>query len=301
MPKNIFIACILSILLSSLSACSSTGLLLANSLARMGDYQVIDDIQYGPEATNGLTIFSPEAINSSRPTIIFFYGGCWGACLTLKREHYVFVAEALTTHGFNVVIPDYRLYPKVGITEIMNDAQSAVEWVSSNIQNYQGDPNQILLMGHSAGAHIAALLTLDERYLSNSTYQKIKGMIGMAGPYDFLPFDEDYQRKVFAPESDYANTQPINFVDGSEPPMLLLYGHDDTTVKPRNIKSLTAKTNLAGGQVIARYYQGLDHIDLISALSIPLRNSQPVLTDIIHFVENVSNSKAIASTPKRTH
>jgi acetyl esterase/lipase len=215
----------------------------------------------------------------------------------LDRENYAFVAEALTSQGFNVVIPDYRLYPDVGISEIMDDARHAVEWVNNNIHIYHGDSSQIILMGHSAGAHIAALLTLDERYLSPSTYQNIRGFIGLAGPYDFLPLTEDYQKKVFGPEANYANTQPVNFVDGSEPPIMLLYGKQDTTVKIKNIKSLSQKIKGAGGQVITHYYSGLDHTGLIGSLSIPLRNGRTVLSDIIQFSKNVSANKTLSSTP----
>lgn len=297
MSNNLLTAGFCLLISLGLSGCSQSRLFLVNTLARLENFQVADNLEYGPESANRLTIYSPESPDQTRPTIIFFYGGCWGGCLTLGREHYVFVAEALTTQGYNVVIPDYRRYPEVGISEIMKDAVAAVEWVSANIHHHQGHPNQIVLMGHSAGAHIAALLTFDERYLSQATYRNIRGFIGLAGPYDFLPFTEDYQKQVFGPVSNYPNTQPVNFVDGNEPPALLLQGQNDTTVKIKNIKSLTRKVKMAGGQVNSYYYDDLDHTDLLGALSKPLRNSQPVLTDIIQFVKNTSFAQLSAPIP----
>lgn len=297
MVNKLLAASLFIILLFCLQACSSSGLFIVNHLAKLENYQVNDAVQYGPEPENRLTVYRPESVNNERATIIFFYGGCWGGCLTLDRTNYTFVAEALTDQGFNVVIPDYRLYPEVGISEIMDDASRAVEWVYNNIHNYQGDPEQILLMGHSAGAHIAALLTFDERYLSLATYQSIRGLIGLAGPYDFLPLTEDYEKEVFGPESNYANTQPVNFVDGTESPVLLLYGQDDTAVRLKNIKSLTQKIKDSGGQVIAHYYEGIDHRGLIGSLSIPLRSGQPVLTDIIKFATDASTNKLLPAIP----
>ncbi len=94
-----------------------------------------------------------------------------------------------------------------------------------------------------------------------------------------------------APEKSYPKSQPINFVDGTEAPLLLLYGNADETVKPRNIANLAAKAHQLGGRVETRYYDDIDHIGILASLSIPLRNRKPVLEDInrfitLHHVEN---------------
>jgi len=140
------------------------------------------------------------------------------------------------------------------------------------------------LMGHSAGAHIASMLVYNDLYLSVSSYHNIKGFIGLAGPYDFLPFDEWYQAELFAPPESYDQSQTINFVDGDEAPALLLYGNDDTRVKLRNIISLTRVINTKKGSVETHFYDDIDHAGLIGALSIPLRSSKPVMDDIVVFM-----------------
>ena len=146
-------------------------------------------------------------------------------------------------------------------------------------------------MGHSAGAQIGAILTLDERYLLPDTWSSLNGFIGLAGPYDFLPFTEEYQRIVFGPEENYPASQPVNFVGGNEPPLLLMYGTDDDTVRPSNIKSLTKKVTQAGGCVETHYYDGLDHAGLIGALALPLQNSSSVLSDITDFLDRYSHNR----------
>ena len=274
-------------LLPSLSGCSNPGLFFANSLARIDDYQVVEDIAYGHHPLNRLSIYKPNGNIKNRPTIIFFYGGCWGGCETLTKESYLFVAQALTAKGYNVIIPDYRRHPEVKFAAIMQDASAAVEWVKAHI----GDSNHLFLMGHSAGAHIAAMLTLNEAYLKPDTYHSIKGFIGLAGPYNFLPFTDAYQFIVFGPEPNYPNTQPVNFVDGSEPPLLLLYGNADSIVRPINIESLTNIVRQKSGQVEPHRYQNLDHTDILAALSIPLQNQDKVLDDIVDFVNRHENGK----------
>jgi acetyl esterase/lipase len=279
------------VLLCNLVACSSLELFVANSLASFEGYTAIEDIAYGQHKLNRLSVYTPENKSNRRATIIFFYGGCWGGCETLNKEYYPFVAQALTAKGFNVIIPDYRRHPEVKFDAIMHDATRAVEWVKEHITEYGGDPGNLFLMGHSAGAHIAAMLTLNEKYLASETYRNIKGFIGLAGPYDFLPFTDEYQKIVFAPEKSYPNTQPVNFVDGSEPPILLLYGNDDDSVKPVNIVSLNRTVKQQGGCVESHRYDGLNHTDLLGALSIPLQAQQLVLNDIVDFVNYYADGK----------
>lgn len=273
-----------------LSGCDKSELFLVNSMAKFGDYVGHTNIHYGNHAEQSLDIYLPDSIDDKNftqyATVIFFYGGCWGACSNLVKNDYLFVAETLTANNIIAVVVDYRKFPAYLFPDIMLDAKHAVEWVSKNIENYGGNKNNLFLMGHSAGAHIASLLTFNENYLTVSAYNNIKGFIGLAGPYDFLPFTESYQPKLFGPPENYALSQTTNFVDGSEPPSLLLYGNDDTRVKSRNIKSLTKIIKEKYGKVDARYYDKVDHTELLSALSIPFRGTQPILTDIVQFISS---------------
>lgn len=270
-------------LASGLSACSNLALTTANALARVGDYSQVADQPYGTHALNKLDVYLPaEAI---RGAVIFFYGGCWGACKTYTREHYRFVAQALTSTGYAVVIPDYRRYPQVGFTGMMEDSAAAVAWVSDNIARFGGRPDRLILMGHSAGGHLAAMLTVNERYLGTALHRNIRGFIGLAAPYDFV-FDRPYLPKVFAGLA-YSESQPSHFVDGNEPPLLLLYGDEDKEVYKRNIVNMTAIVREKGGQVEPVIYNGVDHVSILAALSIPYRSRYQVMDDIADFLQRL--------------
>ncbi len=273
-----------------ITGCSGTALFAINSLALTGQYDVETNISYGEHATNKLDIYVPELDKTPDrvkhyPVVIFFYGGCWGGCKTYPKEHYRFVAQALTSNNTIVVIPDYRLYPDVRFPQIMDDARIATNWVKNHIHEYGGNPDQLFLTGHSAGAHLAAMLTLNEDYLQPEAYRSIRGFVGLAGPYDFLPFTENYQKEVFGPPERYSESQPVNYVDGNEPPLLLLYGTEDDSVKPHNINNLEEKVRQSGGNVKTFRYAGLDHAGILAALSIPLRDRHPVWSDIKAFVQ----------------
>lgn len=284
------VKCCLIAFLLVLAGCSETQLLLINSLARFDDFTVVENIAYGDHELNHLNIYRPKRAKQSRATVVFFYGGCWGGCETINKENYLFVAQALTSHGYTVAIPDYRRYPEVKFDTIINDSKQSVDWVKTHIAEYGGNSGNIFLMGHSAGAHLAAMLTLNEDYLAPLTYRSIKGFIGLAGPYNFLPFTDAYQKVVFGPEQKYPDSQPINFVQGTEPPLLLLYGTGDVLVKPVNIESLSRKVKEAGGCVETHLYGNLDHVGLLGSLSLPLQNSEPVLLDIIRFLDRYSET-----------
>jgi len=266
-----------------ISACSSSALTLVNTLASFGDYQLTKDQSYAKHPLNQLDIYRPTN-QAIKGTVIFFYGGCWGACTTYTREYYRFVGEALTSIGYIAVIPDYRRYPEVLFPQIMLDSSAVVAWVNDNIEQYGGETEQIFLMGHSAGGHIAAMLTVNKNYLDDDLHQNIRGFIGLSAPYDFI-FDKPYQTKLFS-GLEYSESQPSYFVTGKEPPLLLLYGNDDKIVYPRNIIKMSLAVKQKGGTVETHTYNEIDHVGILSALSIPYRKRLNVMSDINHFLQS---------------
>ncbi|MDQ7075896.1 MAG: alpha/beta hydrolase [Gammaproteobacteria bacterium] len=267
-----------------LSACSNSALLVANTLARFDSYSLTVDQNYGIHAANKLDVYQPK--EKAKGTIVFFYGGCWGACSTFAKDHYRFVAQALTTQGYRVVIPDYRHYPEVGFAEIMYDSANAVRWVLNQFHRQEKNP-VVFLMGHSAGGHIAAMLTVNEEYLGREKQQKIRGFIGLSAPYDFI-FDKPYLPKVFA-NMEYIKSQPSHFVTGNEAPLLLLYGDQDQAVYRRNIINMAKKVKEKKGQVETHIYPNMNHTDMLAAFSIPYRNRFAVLNDIATFLKKWSH------------
>jgi acetyl esterase/lipase len=260
-----------------LTACTDSALLVVNTLAKFDNYTLSKDHAYGSHPLQKLDVYKPKA--EAKGIIIFFYGGCWGACTTYSKKHYTFVAQALTSKGYIVVIPDYRLYPEVLFPKVMEDAVSVVQWTKQNLTSKK---NKLFLMGHSAGGHIAAMLTVNKSYLGDTLSKDISGFIGLSAPYDFI-FNEAYLPKLFA-NIDYKNTQPSTFVEGDEAPLLLLYGKDDTKVYMRNIVNMTKKVKAKNGKVETHIYKGINHVDILTALSIPLRGKSDVMRDIERFL-----------------
>jgi len=265
-----------------LPACSPLNLL--NAFVPDNGNKLSSDVIYGPEARQRLDIYEPPLVEGDAPVVIFLYGGSWKRG---DKELYRFVGEALAERGFVAVLPDYRVYPEARFPAFVEDAARAVSWIAGNIDRWGGDPNRLYLMGHSAGAHIAALLTLDERYMVavGLPEDTVKGTIGLAGPYAFDPLAYRSIRPIFADLRDPNDARPVSFVDGTEPPMLLLHGADDSWVRPINSIALYQAIQGAGGKAKSVLYEDVDHAGILLSLAGPLRDLSPAFDDSVAFIE----------------
>lgn len=270
----------------SVFICGCTPFGILNAVVPAHASKIIADQAYGPDPRQQLDIYIPDHPDAVGDVVVFFYGGYWEMG---EKSDYRFAAEALASRGFIAVLPDYRLYPQVEWREFLKDGAAAYEWVEKHIANYHGNPRRIFLMGHSAGAHIAAMVALDQS-LRNQAGSQIApcGMIGLAGPYDFLPFTDPRAAQVFSAARRPIETQPIHYVDGHDPSLLLLVGNADTTVKPRNSESLAVLMRERGGQAELIRYKGVSHTKLVLSLAAPFRYIAPTLEDTAQFIHQTT-------------
>ena len=251
--------------------------------------KVAKNVAYAPADRQRLDVYGPEEESvSARPVVVFFYGGSWNSG---TKDGYDFVGRALAAQGFVTVVPDYRLVPEVRFPAFVEDGAAAVRWAKANAAQYGGDPDCIVLAGHSAGAYIAGMLAVDERWLGEDR-GTLRGWVGLAGPYDFLPFDGPVTRDAFGEWPKPEDTQPVTFAGAGDPPALLLTGSDDETVLPRNSERMAALLGQAGVPATVTQYPDLGHVGIVTAIAKPLRGKAPVLADMSAFVE-----KSCAATP----
>jgi acetyl esterase/lipase len=272
-------------LFSSVLLCSCSGADILDTWIPQTGYQKFKDIAYGHHPRQKLDIYVPEGASLKTPVIVFFYGGSWKKG---SKDEYRFVGQAFATKGYITVIADYRLYPEVYFPEFMQDSAAAFVWVHEHIKNYGGDAQKLFVAGHSAGAYNAVMLSLDDTYLSaaGGSREWIKGTIGLAGPYDFLPFTDKDVIAVFS-KKPAELTQPIHFAHAGAPPMLLLTGNADTDVYPKNTINLAKKLREYSNDVTTHTYSGVAHIGIILALADGFRSKAPTLSDIDMFITTV--------------
>jgi len=279
LSKRLFVASLAPLLV----ACSPVAMI--DRLTPTDTYAFRGDIAYGPAARQRLDIYRPLAAAGGAPVVVFFYGGSWTSG---NRAMYRFVGEALAARGIVTVIADYRLYPEVRYPDFLYDCARAVAWTLRHAAQFGGDPHQLYLMGHSAGAYNAAMLALNPHWLHSVGLQRadLAGWIGLAGPYDFLPITDREVQPVFDHPDYPPGCMPIDSVrDDRVPRTFLGAARADSLVNPlRNTVQLANALRAHGAQVTLELYTGVNHQTLIGSFAAPLRWMSPVLGDVVRFV-----------------
>jgi acetyl esterase/lipase len=235
-----------------------------------------------------LDVYSPAPSATPAPVVLFLYGGRWQSG---SREQYAFVGERFAREGMLTLVVDYRLFPQVRFPVFVQDVANAIAWARSNAHAHGGDPQRIFVAGHSAGAHIAALIATDPSYLAAGGMhpRDLAGVIGIAGPYDFLPITDPDLKQVFGAPEQWPQSQPVNFVSGDEPPFLLLHGTGDRLVWLRNSERLAQRLDEAGSVVELKTYPGVGHVRILASLRYDAL--APVAGHIIEFVDRQRDSQ----------
>jgi acetyl esterase/lipase len=284
-------------LTATLAACSGFSFFVANAPNAFGSsVKRTGDLAYGADSRQRLDVYAPKragAAAARNPIVVFFYGGSWTMG---KKSEYAFVGAALAARGFVTVIPDYRLYPQVRFPEFMVDAARAVAWVQQHAGELGGDPKRIVLMGHSAGAHMAVMLGLNDSYLvkAGGRPHAIVGLVGLSGPYALDP-NTDTLRTIFSSPYTPADWQPVRFVSKRAAPTLLLHGLDDKLVYPSHTERLRDALAAAGVPVETHLYPGRGHADTVASFTLVARHRTPALEQTVEFLRRVTAEGGVSA------
>lgn len=271
MFKKIFIAISASLIIM----CSMINLSFAKA-------EIKKDISYGSLDRHKYDLYLPKSVDAKTPVLFFIYGGGWTSG---KKSTYSFVGKTFSKHGFIVSIPDYRLFPEVSFPAFVEDAALAFAKVRAQYPN-----RKIFVAGHSAGAQIGALITLDKKYLNRHSLSpcgSIAGFIGLAGPYDFEVTEEKF-KQIF-PLETRPQSQAVNFANTKAPKTLLLHGAIDTTVHAEDSSILGQKLTAAGNDAEVKLYPAVGHINIIAGLSPLLGLLAPTKNDMVNFIDEYSS------------
>jgi len=265
-----------------LAGCTTLELGAVNALELGGSYHRESDLAYGSDPRQRLDVYLPDGpSHGPRPLVVFVHGGRWSSG---SKSQYRFVAAGLAERGIVVVVPDYRLYPEVRMAGAADDVARAVAWAERAAPRYGADPGGVAVMGHSAGAQLAALVATDQRWLAAAGGTPVRAFVGLAGPYDFLPLTDDDLKDYFGPPARYPESQPVNYVDAASAPALLVHGAADTTTRPRNTESFAARLRSSGVPVEVQLLPGEDHTAVLKRFARIYRGGDGVYDAIVRFL-----------------
>jgi acetyl esterase/lipase len=271
------------------SGCTAVSLTVANVPAMFAHVKRSADIAFGPGKRDRLDTYQPAAPEAkSVPVIIFWHGGGW---VDGNKNFYRFVGATLAQLGYVAILPNYRVYPEVKFPAFLDDAAHAVAWTQRHAAEYGGDPHRIVLMGHSAGAHMAAMLALNHSYLQHAgaDTHDIIGLIGLSGPYRLEP-NTQVLNTIFSAPYTPQDWQVLPYVSADAPPALLLHGGADTLVWPSNTEDLITALHAHGVKAESNIYPGRGHADTVAGLSVPARGRAATLADVARFMKSLSDS-----------
>ena len=277
--------------------CGCSGAQLLDYAVPEKGYTLHKDVAYGTHPRQKLDVYVPEKPEPNGGVIVFFYGGSWQKG---DKEIYRFIGQNFASRGYVTVVANYRLYPEIYYPEFMYDGAKAVSWVHAHIGEYGGRPDNIFLSGHSAGAYIAVMLSVNDRFLNaeEASTSWVRGAIGIAGPYDFLPFTDPNIQSIFSQVPD-VESQPITFVKKIHPPLLLLSGDVDEDVGVKNTTNMAAKLRAHGSPVEDRVYPGVGHLGIILAAAHGFEYKAPTMDDIMAFLAKHEKHEQLAVSGMR--
>jgi acetyl esterase/lipase len=289
-------AACLAAVASLLSGCTDALFALANAPTHFSSVRPRTDIAYGEKPRQRLDVYAP-AQAKGLPVVVFWYGGAWTAG---DKSSYRFVGTRLAENGFIAVLPDYRLYPAASFPAFVEDGARAIAWVERHIETFGGDPTRIVLMGHSAGAHQAAMLAVAPQYLraAGATPADIIGLVGLSGPYVLDP-DTDVLRTIFSSPYQKSDWQPVRYASAQAPPTLLLHGLDDRRVSPRQTRQFRDALSAKGVSVEMELYEDDGHADTVACFS-KLTHHMPEFERVMAFIKNIAGTQSRASSAE-TH
>ncbi len=273
---GLFVFALLGMLVIFVSCAPVTFL---NTITPSGSYKLAKNLPYGTGARQKLDIYAPDTPRKDKAVLVFVHGGSWSDG---NKNMYKFVGEAFATEGFMTVIPNYLMYPQVRYPEFINDTAAAIAFAA---KKYPGVP--LYVLGHSAGAYNAMMVTVDPKYLKAhgmDICQTINATIGLAGPYGAFPLEKEPYITIF-PDLHTGDDAPAQIKLGPTPPVFLPIGDKDTTVSDLHGRALAKNIIARGGQAEFKLYAGLNHTEMVKVLSRYFDGGSTLKTDILTFIE----------------
>jgi acetyl esterase/lipase len=253
--------------------------------------RVVRDIDFVPNAAyrggkDRLDVYIPRNANKA-PVIVSVYGG---ALREGDKSDHAFVGERFASSGYVTVVVNYRLSPEVMHPAHVEDVAASVAWVTRHVGEYGGDPDKVVLTGHSAGAYLVALVVLDPRYLGahGLTPRDVRGAAPVSGFFyvDRTGVAPDRPRDTWGSDpAVWRRASPAAYVRSDVPPMLLLYADGDEPWRRQQQRDFAVDLRRAGaGDVQTRSIGGKDHNSVWFEMA---DGEDETARSIIGFVERV--------------
>ena len=256
------------------------GAAVLNAITPTSTFTADLDVSFGDHPRDRIDYYMATESDETKPLLVFIHGGGWHRG---DKSMYKFVAEGLTAEGYDVALPNYRLYPEVKNPEFLVDNARAIAAI------HKAYPTRYLvLIGHSAGAYNALGMVFKPQYLeAEGVYScyTVRGVVSLAAPTGALPAESEPTTSIF-PEKLQGDDSFLKHIDQPLPPMLLLNGDQDTSVHPDNARQLGAALE-GRGIATVNIAVGADHVDAVTQFSSKGFLEGTIKDDVLAFIESL--------------
>jgi arylformamidase len=230
------------------------------SEATRAKHAYIKDLQYGDHPRECLDIFPSGKPNAK--VMVFIHGGYWQL---FDKTKFHFIAEAFMSHHITTVLINYPLAPVATMNEIVASCHKAMLWLQQNIAAFNADPKGVYIAGHSAGAHLAAMLM--SKQWADEMQHFIKGVCLLSGLFNLTPIQLSDRNEALHMDKEMAiKNSPVEFLPEQICPLLIAVGATETEEFKDQSKELynTCKNKAVSIELIE--LQGLNHFSILDAL-----------------------------------
>ncbi|MBZ9749482.1 alpha/beta hydrolase [Deinococcus sp. HMF7604] len=267
----------------TLAACSPQNLQgTLNRSVSVAGLTVTQNVRYSADTRGVFDVYAPQDAQNA-PVVLFIHGGSWEGG---DKEGHKFVGESLARAGYVTAVMNYRLAPNNRYPTYIQDAAQALKVLRDQAKTYGGHPDNLFVMGHSAGGFNAVEAVDNERWLREVgvPVSAVRGVIGVAGPYSY-DFRQFASARAFPEGALPDDVMPDRHVRPDAPPHLLLVAENDTTVYPQNAVNMEAALKRAGAQVTRTVLPRVNHITVIAAMARPLTFLGGTRQAVLDFIE----------------
>ena len=230
------------------------------SAATREKHAFVKDLKYGDHARECLDIFSSGKPESK--VLVFIHGGYWQL---FDKTKFHFVADAFLSHGITTVLINYPLAPAATMDEMVASCRNAMRWLQQNLAAFNADPKQVYIAGHSAGAHLAAML-MDEEWAKGIPY-RIRGICAISGLFDLIPVALSYVNEALHMDKEMAiRNSPVKVLPTQRCALLVAVGAAETEEFKDQSRKLYDRWKKEEVSIDLIELSGLNHFSILDSL-----------------------------------
>ena len=227
------------------------------------------NLAYGAESTQVIDLFLPTT-TAQKKLHIYIHGGYWQE---LSKDESSFAATTFQQHGVHFAVINYTLAPNASLSEIVEECRQAVKWLATNSHLFGYDEQEIYLSGSSAGAHLAAMVALDNTIA-------IKGICAVSGVYDLTPIQHTYiNEPLQLSAAEVASNSPLFMLEQwpEECACIVAYGDNETNEFKRQSQAFYHQLKQLGQTASLKEIKARNHFDVI----LDLANDHSILFKLV--------------------